>query len=711
MGFCLCSLDKELYSKKIKQFIIEEIIEKNKALGLKIHICGNTIENADIISGIFNEELKDIKYQERAELQYKTNQFYWIAKNYPNISEETINTIVNEIVDDIDKCIESKPITQQVILCFGIDNIQSLFDKIKKKTEIYFPLFIIISEEKDTETIKKIKFKDKRRITNIILNDKTRNKIKSKIISTLWKYDCYYNERGNKICRYTPDSIFKSFDIDLPFYSINILLTGKSKAGKSTFINYLSNKLNALESCKKESVSKNITEYCFYINNNNDNNTRRSSCIRIFDSPGILSNIKENTYIDKKKNGKNIADKKDNKIDENINNKSIEILSNLLNPEINNMDMQIHFILFFFMEGDSLEGIDEIFELLNKYGKRVLFVINKATSDDEDEKSKDIKATISFLTQRNFNNLIDENNYFGVNILRTNNFKDFGVNDIFKRIHELFIENNKFNENNNEIKKDMTDLCEKYKKLYVNPNENQIDEDNFKEEVNKLKNKLNEKYDMFKYINIEKIKKRGIISSNICRNLINSLGNLSKIPSNIEGNEKIPSISYFQAFMVREIGEIFGFNLDEIDKKIKDHLNKEIFHSDLNFFNNNNEKEKKKIKPSLDIITNYIKSEFEKSNKNFIIELAKMFNEFRENEKENKKRDDDDENIIDKNLTNEIFIETIDYFIKILENSNGLFFWKNYLNICQQLEKDLKFFSELDYNKHWGNKEMIIIDD
>ena len=246
-----CLQNKELKKKYL--YLIYEKKEKNKTLGLKINICGNLPEKDKVITELFQNKIEHEKYAERACYQFETDEFYWIAKTYKGLSENTLDLIVNEIIEDEDKPKEEDPIHQQVILFFGSKNIKILIEKIKAKGDIYIPFFLIISEEE----IKDIKLKDKRRITNIILNDKTRKQLNSRIISTLWKYDCYYNEKGNKICRYTPDNIFKSFDeINLSFYSINILLTGKSRSGKSTFINYLSNKLNALESCKKESVSK-----------------------------------------------------------------------------------------------------------------------------------------------------------------------------------------------------------------------------------------------------------------------------------------------------------------------------------------------------------------------------------------------------------------------------------------------------------------------
>ena len=44
-------------------------------------------------------------------------------------------------------------------------------------------------------------------------------------------------KKGNQICRYTPEKIFNGLDKDNSMFSINILLTGLSRSGKSTFIN------------------------------------------------------------------------------------------------------------------------------------------------------------------------------------------------------------------------------------------------------------------------------------------------------------------------------------------------------------------------------------------------------------------------------------------------------------------------------------------
>ena len=458
---------------------------------------------------------------------------------------------------------------------------------------------------------------------------------------------------------------------------------------------------------------------------NNKDNSYNRSCIKLIDTPGIsLDNKIIENKIDNL-NKDNIENKINEKID-NTNKNYIQFLSSLLNKQ-NNIEKQIHFILFFFMEGESLQGIEEIFKFLNECNKTVLFVITKAIGEtDIDEKSKDVKSTKSFLSQINCNNLINEDNYFGVNLVKSISKRtqslDFGVEDIFKRIYQLLFEKKIFTEDNKEINIKLNNLCKNYSNIYENPKEMQDienkSEKQFKYDISEIKKNLDLKFDMFKFINIENIKKTGIISSNKCRNFINSLANLSEVLKNID-ESNLPAISYFQAFMVREIGEIFGFNFQEMKKEIVEYLQRKISEADLSCYEH--KKKLKKIEVNMNIIANYLKSEFEKSNKKFIRKLTNMFNDLRNEElydlieidglEESDQKIIKKKNQIDQNLTNGIFEECIKYLIKELEKSNGLFFYKNYFHFCENLEKDLKSFSELEFSKHYGKKEMEIIKD
>ena len=677
MGFLLC---RSQANNIHEYFDIEEIKEKKIIeVGLKIYICGELPEKDKLIKDLFTKNISDKKYRSKGTHEFKTDQFYWISKIFPDLSAQTINSICEEIKEDIDSNKDENQIEQNVILCFDSINIEQLFEKIQELGNLYCPFIIMISKEKINS--EDIKFNELRKIINIVLNDKTREKLDSIIISQLWELDCYYNEKGNKICRYTPDNIFKTLDANLSFYSLNLLLTGKSRSGKSTFINYLTNKLSALESCKKTSVSQKVTEYCIYLNNNSN----ERSMIKLFDTPGITSEeVKKNECQN--------------------------FLIDYLGNKDNNMEKQIHFILFFFMENDSLEGNDEIFKLLNDCQKPVLFIINKAFDESDNGQTRDINSTISFLKQRNCNNLIDKNNFFGINIVKNKKAQAFGVEDIFKRIHKIFDKDNQLNE---EMKNKIEKLCKKYENINDKPFEDPFKKEkeinDLIKEVKVLKNDLNSKSEMFKYLDINNIIKVGQKSVNKCRKVINSLGNISDVFPSI--NDKIPAISFFQAFMVKEIGEIFGFDVNGMNDEINTYFIKmedNFKNIDLDIYSKIKISKDKKIKLSNDIIEKQLKIEFEKSNKELIAKLAEIFKDLRNNE--NLREQNYSQKKIDKIITNGICHECKEYLINQLKNSHGVIFYKNYFKMCKQLENDLKYFSNLKSEDAWGKKEMIIFE-
>ena len=659
-------------SSKIKQHEFFEIEKEdiNKTLGLKVHICGNNKFKDKVIDELFSsKKITDKKYSSRAKREFKTDQFYWIAQIYEDISKVIIDKIMSEIIEDRDK--KRPPILQQVILCFfseSKEDLVSLFDYINE--DIYTPLFIIVTEKK----IEKFKNVDCRKITNIICKGMKIETLNSRIISSLWECDCYYNEKGNKICRYTPDNIFKSLEIDLSFYSINILLTGKSRAGKSTFINYLANKLIALESNAKDSVTQYLTEYYLYINNND--NKMENTAIKLIDTPGIVQG-----YTDKPK----------------------EFLEKILNNKENNMDKQIHFILFFFMEGESLEGIKDIFNLLNICNIPVLFVINKASDDTDNGKTKDINSTISFLTKNNFNNLINKENFIGVNLVKTRRIVSFGVEDIFKRIYSLYKDNNHFNEY---IQNKIKGFIVNYHREIMKELDDEEPNNELIKNINTLKKDLDKEILMFKLLNIDSIIESGKKPAIKCKNVINSLTNISQSVKNFEYDD-IPMISFFQAFMVKEIGEIFGYNTKEMNYGLRSYLtqiNKKFNKGDYTLADDEKKELTKTINLNMNIIENQIKSEFEKSNKKFILSIARLFKSIKE--KYNKEELSDE--AVNKRLTNEICFSCMGYLELQLKRTNGLIFFDHYFNICKKLLDDLKKYSGMTADD-WGKKEMKII--
>ena len=655
-------------SSKVKEheFFEVEKEEKNTSLGLKIHICGNNSFKEKVISNLFSSKITDKEYTSRAKKEFKTDQFYWIARTYSDISKETLDKINREIIEDRNTL--DPHITQQVILCFFSEKDKdsiSVFNEIMD--DIYCPLFIIVSES-EIEKFGKI---DSRKITNIICKDMKIETLNSRIISALWENDCYYNEKGNKICRYTPDNIFKSLEINLSFYSINILLTGKSRAGKSTFINYLLNRLTALESCDKESVTQYITEY--YLYSEQKDKKEEQTSIKLIDTPGITVN--------------NLT-------------KTKEFLEDLLSNKEKNMEKQIHFILFFFMEGETLEGIDEIFKILNNCNIPVLFVINKAMDDSDGGKTKDINATVSLLTKKKFNKLINKKNYIGINLVKTRRINSFGVEDIFKRIYEIYNDKNSFKENlKEEIKNSVSEYHAEANKIIIDEQSQEY------KKINELKKDLDNNIDMFKHLYIDSLIENGKKSAIKCKNVINSLNNIS---NKLEDFHKdIPIISFFQAFMVKEIGEIFGYDTKEMNYGVRIYLTQihnKFEKTNIDINKTADEKEVKRVNLNRDVIEKQIKDLFERSNQDLILNLSNLFKKIKETY--DKKGLEDD--IVNKNLTNEICYSCMNFLEMQLRRTNGLIFFNHYLNICEKLLLDLKNFSQMN-SEDWGKKEMKVI--
>ena len=665
-----------LFSKKSRvikehEFFEIEKEEKNEKLGLKIHICGNNNKKKDVIENLFTgKNITDKQYINRAKKEFMTDQFYWIAKLYEKFTDNTINDIMNDIRADRDT---NRPfIKQQIILCFISEenkNLLSSFNSIIN--DVYVPLIIIVSEDR-IEPFGNI---DQRRITNIAYRNIGTEALNSRIISALWNCDCYYNEKGNKICRYTPDNIFKSLEINLSFHSVNILLTGKSRAGKSSFINFLSNKLVALESDERVSVTQNLTEYYIYLNN--DNNSEKIA-IKLIDTPGVIPNNTQKTKED---------------------------LEKLIKNEDKNMENQIHFILFFFMEGDSLEGINDIFTLLDKCEIPVLFIINKAFDDTDNGKTKDINSTISHLTKNGWNNLINKDNFIGINLVATRRIPCFGVDEIFKRLYDIYREKNKFSE---ELLKNIKE-CEREYHIGVIKNQEIISEE-LSKKIEKMKKELKERIQMFTYLNINSIINSGKKPAIRCKNVINSLRNISNEVHNID-NIKIPAISFFQAFMVKEIGEIFGYDTKEMNYGLKLYLNqikKDFDKGNMSLQKQEQENLNKTINLNSKIIEGQIQKELDKPNKEFIINLSKIFMTIKDDyTKNNTNNLSDDE--MNRKITNEICLCCMTYLEEQLKKTNGLIFWSHYYEICSQILKGFEKYSRMD-PETWVKKEMIIID-
>ena len=405
---------------------------------LKIHIYGKI--NELCLNKLFPEPCS-LKRNEKfiGDRQIKTQSYTWIAKLYKQKNlEDNFNLIADEIQKDSDENFNN-----HIVLSFEDEKIEELFQKIDDIGYVYLPRFIFITKAEQTYNFER----ENIFITNIIQEGEMEEDLIKKIEKELWEIDCYYNERvlDNGKPSY---NLLEEEDYS-PKISINILLTGISGSGKSTFINIINNSLIALENDDKESVTKRISEYNIYLDNKNTKN----GFIKFIDTPGFNCQLNSKKNIDLNQINKNIL----NLIKEYKNKNSFD---------------NIHFVLFFLNQGSRLSGIEEILKSFANENYYILFIINRLPNDNK-IKSKEIKSISKFL--KNLSLEVDEKNIIACNIIHTgDNNKGYGINKIFNRIYDILKEKNNIFFNNsflNDMEKCNNNMIEILNNQHKNTNE------------------------------------------------------------------------------------------------------------------------------------------------------------------------------------------------------------------------------------------------
>ena len=384
---------------------------------IKIHVYGVGERKKKVIKQLFDSKITREDLKVFGDNEYKSNDFYWIIKIYEDalLAEDKCDEMEDKIENE--KTGQDLPMLMKhhILLLFGDDNdIQMI---VQQFSNINRPRIIFVTEKEKEYP----HFTNQKYVKNIVCEGMNDQQLNNYIVSSLWELDCYFNEKGNEIDRYSPKSIVKGLETDNSFFSINILLTGLCRSGKSTFINLLTEKLIALESNESESVTLKVSEY--YIHRNDDK--KEHGAIKLIDTPGLCD-------------------------DRNVNEKVLGQIKDFLENKNNQIEKQIHFVFFFFMEGNPLLSSKELLKLLNESKYPVFFIINKSLDKSwKGSKSQDIKSKISFLKRNECRNLAKEDNFIQVNIKSASEkVKDFyGVDDIFKKI-EQFIKNNLLKEKN-----------------------------------------------------------------------------------------------------------------------------------------------------------------------------------------------------------------------------------------------------------------------
>ena len=77
----------------------------------------------------------------------------------------------------------------------------------------------------------------------------------------------------------------------------------------------------------------------------------------------------------------------------------------------------IHFVLFFFLEGTLLGGAQTVLKMFINANYNVLFIINKSSDDSDNGEAADIRALQNFLDKNDLKKLNIRDNIICCNIL------------------------------------------------------------------------------------------------------------------------------------------------------------------------------------------------------------------------------------------------------------------------------------------------------
>ena len=361
------------------------------------------------------------------------NKIYYNAYKYTELLDNNYNKILFNLYNTI----KNSKNKNTLIIKFGNSFIKE-FAKFMKlfKNNQPFILFILDKDQINNDLFKN--FEEPQYISYIENTQNNNNinsfeRLKSKINDFIWTKICYFFDLGKSPCHFFyPDG----------FLEYNILLLGQSRAGKSTFINRIYNKLVSHEGADLSSVTKNVKEYKIYLQNS-------KLGINILDSPGIVTR------------------------------KDFEVVKKELEHHIN----KIHLIYFFIKSQSNLEeNIDVLKYIQNnnikiakngKYKIPIIFIKNGEDLDlnnknpkifqllkEELKKNKLLElydSSINIINkindkEINEDNFLDDNldipvnydQYVEGNIIQIHLPTGKNINNIFKLSKEYLLKYNKF---------------------------------------------------------------------------------------------------------------------------------------------------------------------------------------------------------------------------------------------------------------------------
>ena len=410
-------------------------------LRLNISICGVNEINEQLINRLFPDEVN----QNKRELRRKSDNIYYTAKIFRGQvnQQNTLNRIIEYINRNFDYVQNVRGEFPKNILLYFSDqnatfqqnkqNFISIANRINTLPELKLPFIAFLSYGEIGEIRQGFQgefeeFQDRRKITilklmriiNIDNNERERNKEINyrKILSYLWEMTLLLNQKPYTLSKTLEANFFRIREV-FPTVTINILLCGFSRKGKSTFTNMIFDKMATLENPSFLPVTSEIIE--FLLPGQADENNIVKGGVKIFDVPGLIEGTTDNmSNIEKL-------------VDQSIKNQEY------------NFDV-IHYILFFLSPAPNFQNTSSFLRKLNNFRIKVIFIINRDQPRENGRPNITKQTLIAHLRSLGFNNLIigEGNNILEVDLIRG---VEGRTSEIFRYIYDDLISNNRLDDN------------------------------------------------------------------------------------------------------------------------------------------------------------------------------------------------------------------------------------------------------------------------
>ena len=358
----------------------------------------------------------------------------WNAFNYPKLLDNNYKAILKYFY----KRINIEENRNNIVIKFSnsyLKDFSTIINKIKKNKP--FLLYVLINDKNNKNEFKFFKFPQYISYVKYCNNEDNKEK-KYKFVNIITSYIMEKQKYFFEL-----NSTFQNLFSPNCFLECNILLIGESRAGKSSFINRVFNKLVSHEDANLESVTNNSTQYVY---------KKGKVGIKLVDTPGIIknSNIK---FI------KQILDEYFGKIhlifffikaQSNLEN-CIEILKYIKNKNEKNFKEGIKKIpLIFIKNGEDLEINNET-PAFFKYLKGELKMNNilELYDDKFNQKTKESEKKINEIDEEELFNDNEEiennyNNNCEGNIVQIHIPTGKNIDKVFWISKEYLIENNRY---------------------------------------------------------------------------------------------------------------------------------------------------------------------------------------------------------------------------------------------------------------------------